>query len=106
MLEAVDLRTPVGRRDYAILLLIVTYGLRAREIAAIKLDDIDWKNERLLIKARKAGHSTGYPLSVVVGNAILEYQKRDRPQTRRQRPHRHLISFLSKTHQEESHAQC
>lgn len=82
MLEAVDLRTPVGRRDYAILLLIVTYGLRAREIAAIKLDDIDWKNERLLIKARKAGHSTGYPLSAVVGNTILEYLKKDRPQTK------------------------
>ncbi|MBZ0188603.1 MAG: tyrosine-type recombinase/integrase [Candidatus Obscuribacterales bacterium] len=82
MLEVVDLRTPVGRRDYAILLLIVTYGLRAREIAAIKLDDIDWKNERLLVKARKAGHSTGYPLSAVVGNAILDYLKNDRPETR------------------------
>lgn len=46
------------------------------------MDDIDWKNERLLIKARKAGHSTGYPLSAVVGNAILEYLKKDRPQTK------------------------
>lgn len=81
MLEAVDRRTATGRRDYAILLLLVTYGLRAREVAAIKLDDIDWKSERLRIRERKAGHSTGYPLSNVVGNAILEYLKTDRPAT-------------------------
>ncbi len=36
-----------GRRDYAILLLLVTYGLRGREVAALTLDDIDWKRERL-----------------------------------------------------------
>jgi integrase len=44
MLEAVDRRTPVGRRDYAILLLLITYGLRAREIASLTLGDVDWKN--------------------------------------------------------------
>jgi len=81
MLEAVDRRTPVGRRDYAILLLLVTYGLRAREVAELTLDDIDWQNERLQVPKRKAGHSTAYPLSPVVGNAILAYLKQDRPGT-------------------------
>ena len=47
MLETVDCRKPAGKRDYAILLLLVTYGLRAREVAALTLDDIDWRNERL-----------------------------------------------------------
>ena len=42
MLEAVDRRTVRGRRDYALLLLLVTYGLRACEIAKLTLDDIDW----------------------------------------------------------------
>ena len=42
MLDAVDRRTSLGIRDYAILLLLVTYGLRAREVAALRLDDIDW----------------------------------------------------------------
>ena len=73
VLELVDRRTPTGRRDYAILLLLVTYGLRAREITAITLDDIDWRNERLKVPERKAGHSTAYPLSPVVGEAILSY---------------------------------
>lgn len=81
MLEAVERRTPGGRRDYAILLLLVTYGLRAREVAALTLDDIDWKRERLRVPERKAGHSTAYPLSGVVGEAILAYLKNGRPAT-------------------------
>jgi integrase len=39
-------------------LLLVTYGLRAREVAALTVDDIDWKRDRLRIPERKAGHST------------------------------------------------
>jgi integrase/recombinase XerD len=81
VLGAVDRRTAVGRRDYAILLLLVTYGLRAREVAALTLDDIDWKRERLAVPARKAGHSTAFPLSGAVAAAILDYLQRGRPQT-------------------------
>lgn len=81
MLERVDCRTPVGRRDYAILLLLVTYGLRAREIASLTLDDVDWKRERILVSERKAGHNTAYPLAPVVGNAIIDYIQHGRPQT-------------------------
>lgn len=81
MLDKVDCRTSLGRRDYAILLLLVTYGLRAREVAFLTLDDIDWKRERLRIPERKAGHSTAYPLSRIVGEAILNYLKNGRPQT-------------------------
>ena len=81
MLEAVDRRTMLGKRDYALLLLLVTYGLRSYEVAALTLDHIDWKQERLVIPDRKAGHSTAYPLSLVVGEAILEYLKNGRPKT-------------------------
>ena len=81
MLESVDRRTAVGKRDYAILLLLVTYGLRAREVAALTLDDIDWERERLLVPERKAGHCTAYPLSAVVGQALLDYLKYARPET-------------------------
>src|SRR5207249_11752641 len=81
LLETVARRAPAGRRDYAILLLLVTYGLRAREVAALTLDDIDWRQERFRIPERKAGHSTMYPLSSIVGEAILEYLKQGRPET-------------------------
>jgi len=81
MLEAVDQRGAVGKRDYAILLLLVTYGLRGREVAALTLDDIDWERERLLVPERKAGHCTAYPLSAIVGEALLHYIKHARPET-------------------------
>ncbi len=81
VLAGVDRRTVAGRRDYVILLLLVTYGLRGREIAALTMDDIDWKRERLAIPERKAGHSTAFPLSTVVGEALLDYLRQGRPTT-------------------------
>jgi integrase/recombinase XerD len=83
MLSVVDRRSSLGKRDYAILLLLVTYGLRANEVAALRLDDIDWGRERLLVSERKAGHNTAYPLSSVVGEAIIDYLKYGRPETSR-----------------------
>ena len=81
MLEHVDRRTAAGKRDYAILLLLVTYGLRAREVAALTLDDLDWKRDRLRIPEWKAGHSTAYPLSPTVGTALVDYLQHGRPST-------------------------
>jgi site-specific recombinase XerD len=81
VLDSVDRRTPAGKRDYAMLLLLVTYGLRAREVAALTLDDIDWRRERLAVPERKAGHSTAFPLAVSVGAALADYLRHGRPQT-------------------------
>jgi len=81
VLAGVDRRTACGKRDYAILLLLVTYGLRGREVAALTLDDLDWKRERLAVPERKAGHSTAFPLSKAVGEAIVEYLQHGRPKT-------------------------
>ena len=82
MLGGVDRRTPCRKRDYAILLLLVTYGLRAREVAALTLDDIDWRRDRLAVPGRKAGHSTAFPLSAVVGEALVDYLRHGLPQHR------------------------
>lgn len=81
MLEVVDQRTAMGKRDYVILLLLVTYGLRSREVAALTLDDIDWERERILVPERKAGHCTAYPLSTTVGESLLVYLKEVRPKS-------------------------
>ena len=79
LLGSVDRRTPVGKRDFAILLLLVTYGLRAAEIAGLTLDSIVWERERLEIPDRKAGHHTAFPLSAVVGAAIVDSLRHGRP---------------------------
>lgn len=81
VLAGIDRRSVSGKRDYAMLLLLATYGLRACEVAALTLDDIDWHNERLKIRNRKAGNTTTYPLSAVVGVAIVDYLKNGRPAT-------------------------
>jgi integrase/recombinase XerD len=78
-LDAVDRRDAIGKRDYAIMLLLSQYGLRAREIALIQLEDIDWNQAQLHITARKGGHATIYPLSASVGEAIIEYLRHGRP---------------------------
>lgn len=81
MLQVVDRRTIQGRRDYAVLLLLVTYGLRAHEAAKLMLDDFDWKRERFQVRQRKAGHWTVYPLAAVIAEAIIDYLQHGRPQT-------------------------
>jgi integrase/recombinase XerD len=81
VLEQVERRTARGRRDYAILLLLVTYGLRAHEVTKLTLDDLDWKRERFQVPERKGGHSTAYPLAGVVAEALIDYLKNGRPQT-------------------------
>lgn len=81
MLGCVDRRSALGRRDYAMLLLLVTYGLRGNEVAQLTLEDIDWQRERLNIPQRKAGHWSAYPLAGVVAEAIIDYLKNARPQT-------------------------
>ncbi len=87
VLAGIDRRTACGKRDYAMLLLLVTYGLRGREVAALTLDDIDWKRERLAVPERKAGHSTAFPLSKAVSEAIVDYLQHGRPKT----TNRHLF---------------
>ncbi len=79
VLAAVNCRTPRDRRNYAMMLLLAVYGLRGIEVRRLLLDDIDWKNQLIHIRYRKAGNSTTYPLTIGVGEAIVAYLRNDRP---------------------------
>lgn len=74
-------RRPVGLRDYAMLLILSTYGLRAGEVVALRLQDIDWTHDRLQIRHSKTGAHSELPLLRAPGEAILEYLRRGRPAT-------------------------
>jgi integrase/recombinase XerD len=80
VLASVDRRSSLGKRDYAVLMLLATYGLRSQEIAALELSAIDWSRSRFHVLGRKAGNSTTYPLSAPVGEAIIDYLRNARPQ--------------------------
>src|SRR5579872_439543 len=70
-----------GIRDYAILMLLATYGMRASEIGALRLDDIDWRKEAIRVCHSKTGVTSHLPLMPKVGAAILRYLREGRPKT-------------------------
>ena len=76
---SVDLSTKAGPQHYAILQLLTTYGLRAGEIAQLRLDNIDWRKETIHIAPGKTGKDLWLPLTAGVGKAILRYLKDRRP---------------------------
>jgi site-specific recombinase XerD len=63
----------MGLRDYAMFLLIATYGLRACEVVALTLDDVEWRMARLRIRQYKTRSALWLPLTDEVGNALLDY---------------------------------
>ena len=80
-LQSIDRTTDYGKRDYAMLFLIATYGLRASEVVNIKLEDIEWRECRLRIFQRKTSTSLLLPLIDPVANCLIEYLRNGRPTT-------------------------
>ncbi len=70
---------PVDKRDRAILMLFIAYGLRAGEVGGLRLDDLSWENEILRVRCPKPGRTHTFPLSRGVGDAILRYIREVRP---------------------------
>jgi site-specific recombinase XerD len=80
LLASVDRCTALGRRDYAVLLLLARLGLRSSEVAFLDLDDIDWKAGRLYVHT-KGAKRLELPLPTEVGKAIVAYLRDGRPQS-------------------------
>ncbi len=78
LLGSCDRRRPLGRRDYALIILLLRLGLRRGEVAALTLDDIDWRTGELVIHG-KGGRDDRLPLPGDVGAAIAAYLRRGRP---------------------------
>ncbi|MBU0595372.1 tyrosine-type recombinase/integrase [Candidatus Bipolaricaulota bacterium] len=79
VLQAVDRRRSVGKRDYAMLLLMACYGMGRAEVAALSLDDIDWHQRTLHIVRAKNNLEILLPLSDTVAAALASYLRRARP---------------------------
>jgi site-specific recombinase XerD len=80
LIDNVTTNRPQDIRDRAIILLFVLYGLRSSEVASLHLKDIDWENNRISISRPKQRRTQIYPLTPIVGNAIIRYLKNVRPQ--------------------------
>lgn len=81
LLASLDSSTPRGLRDRGIILCMARLGLRAGEVVQLKLDDLDWADSVLTVRARKTGHGARLPLTAEVGTAIADYLQRARPVT-------------------------
>jgi site-specific recombinase XerD len=78
LLRSCDRTTAVGKRDYAVLCLLARLGLRAGEVAAMALDDIDWRAGELTVRG-KGGTRERLPLLAEVGQALAAYLREARP---------------------------
>lgn len=78
LLGSCDRRTGLGRRDYAVILMLLRLGLRRSEVAGLKLDDLDWRSGELVVHG-KGARQDRLPLPADVGEAIAGYLQRGRP---------------------------
>jgi site-specific recombinase XerD len=82
LIASLDSSSPRGLRDRAIILCVARLGLRASEVTRLRLEDLDWRNAVVRVRARKTGHGALLPLTSEVGAALADYMRHGRPDTR------------------------
>ena len=85
VLSAIDVRSFIGRRDRAMLLMMATYGMGVGEVCGLTLDDIDWTAQTMRIRRPKTGTSVVLPLLPAVAKAVADYLRDGRPRHVRSR---------------------
>ncbi|MBC8059345.1 MAG: tyrosine-type recombinase/integrase [Clostridiaceae bacterium] len=81
LLEAIDRGSPKGKRDYALLLMIVRLGLRVSDIRRMKLSNLNWSRKTISITMQKTGQPLELPLLDDIGWSVIDYLKNGRPKT-------------------------
>jgi len=76
--------TALGKRNHAILVLLARLGLRSNEVIRIQLEDIDWTNACLIVRASKPRTERKLPISQEIGESLTEYLLNGRPSTKHQ----------------------
>lgn len=79
LLNTIDRSTPLGKRDYAMILIAVRLGLRSGDIRNLSFSNFDWKKNTIEFTTEKTGKETVLPLLKDVGEAIIDYIKNARP---------------------------
>ncbi|MCJ7842123.1 site-specific integrase [Lederbergia sp. NSJ-179] len=79
ILQSIDTGNPVGKRDYAMILLATRLGLRGSDIKGLKFHDIDWDKETITVVQAKTKEPVALPLLEDVGMALVDYLRNSRP---------------------------
>lgn len=112
LLRAIDRRAQLGRRDFAMLLTMATYGMGAGEVLGLRLDDIDWSGHTLRVRRPKTGVSIVLPLLDPIARALADYLRYERPThavareifVSHRMPHQRLASASAICHRLAKHA--
>ncbi len=80
-LAAFDLKTPIGKRDYSMARCLIDLGLRCHEVAALQLDDINWRQRVVELHHSKSRNEEQLPLPNTTGRAFVDYLRNGRPAT-------------------------
>jgi len=81
LIDCIDRSNPIGKRNYAMILLITILGLRSSDVANLEFANIDWGQELIMLKQQKTKELIELPLFPEVVNAIIDYLKYGRPQS-------------------------
>ena len=79
LLDGIETRTPCGKRDYAMVALAVSTGLRCCDIVALRLEEIDWRRDEIRLVQAKTSKPLVLPLPALAGNAVAEWILHGRP---------------------------
>ena len=79
LIKGIDTGTPCGKRDYAMVALAVSTGLRCCDIVALRLDEIDWRRDEIRLVQAKTSRPLVLPLPALAGNAVAEWILHGRP---------------------------
>jgi integrase len=79
LLKAIDRGSPIGKRDYAICLLVIRFGMRVGDIRTLRIEHVDWNKAIMSMHQQKTGNPLQLPLTEEVGDALIDYLKNGRP---------------------------
>jgi len=77
-LSSINKQSPMGRRDYAMFMLVTHYGLRASEVSDLKLKDVKWREGKLSVRQPKTGNRCVFPLTKDIVDSLVDYIKYER----------------------------
>jgi integrase/recombinase XerD len=112
LLRAIDVRAQLGRRDFAMLLTMATYGMGAGEVLGLRIDNVDWRARTLRVRRPKTGTAIVLPLLDPIARALADYMRHERPAhaaareifVSRQMPYRRLTGASAIRHRIVKHA--
>lgn len=81
-LQQVDRSSPLGRRNYALLVLVATYGLRAGEVVGLRLEQLHWRRKAIVVRQTKTRRGLELPMVLRVQEALVDYLRQGRPATK------------------------